>query len=96
MFCYSNPTLSEYKCLIIDLNLFILLHSALLMSQNQVTLAVLKYNGGGDYYANPTALPNLIEFCNATLQTEINSDEVPYVEAGSKDLFDYPFVHMNF
>ena len=74
--------------------LFILLHSALLMSQNQVTLAVLKYNGGGDYYANPTALPNLIEFCNATLQTEINSDEVPYVEVGSKDLFDYPFVHM--
>ena len=28
-------------------------------------LAVLKYSGGGDYYANPTALPNLIKFCNS-------------------------------
>ena len=74
--------------------LFLLLYSPLLMAQNKISLAVLKYNGGGDYYANPTALPNLIEFCNATLETELNTDEVPYVEAGSKDLFDYPFVHM--
>ncbi len=74
--------------------LFLLFYSPLLMAQNKISLAVLKYNGGGDYYANPTALPNLIEFCNATLETELNTDEVPYVEAGSKDLFDYPFVHM--
>ena len=74
--------------------LFILLNSAVLLSQDKISLAVLKYNGGGDYYANPTALPNLIEFFNSTLDTELNTDEVPYVEAGSKDLFDYPFVHM--
>ena len=74
--------------------LFILFHSAFLLSQNKISLAVLKYNGGGDYYANPTALPNLIEFCNATLKTELDTEEVPYVEAGSKDLFDFPFVHM--
>ena len=74
--------------------LFILLNSAVLLSQDKISLAVLKYNGGGDYYANPTAVPNLIEFCNSTLETELNTDEVPYVEAGSKDLFDYPFVHM--
>ncbi len=56
-------------------------------------LAVLKYNGGGDYYANPTALPNLITFCNENLGTSISKD-VPYVEVGSSDLFQYPFVHM--
>ncbi|SFT50784.1 protein of unknown function [Lishizhenia tianjinensis] len=56
-------------------------------------LAVLKYNGGGDYYANPTALPNLIEFCNTELGTNI-STEVPYVEVGSTDLFNYPYVNM--
>ncbi|MEN9699080.1 MAG: hypothetical protein RLZZ301_278 [Bacteroidota bacterium] len=56
-------------------------------------LAVLKYNGGGDYYANPTALPNLISFCNKNLQMNI-STEVSYVEVGSRDLFRYPFVHM--
>ncbi len=74
--------------------ILILLNSALILSQENISLAVLKYNGGGDYYANPTAVPNLIEFCNSTLKTDLNVDEVPYVEAGSKDLFDYPFVHM--
>ena len=65
----------------------------MLNAQTSLSLAVLKYNGGGDYYANPTALPNLITFCNNTLGTKISKD-VPYVEAGSKDLFLYPFIHM--
>lgn len=69
----------------------IITHSFL--AQESISLAVLKYNGGGDYYANPTALPNLIEFCNSSLHTKINED-VPYVEVGSKDLFMYPFIHM--
>ena len=59
----------------------------------QMKLAVLKYNGGGDYYANPTALPNLIKFCNSNLGTAISKD-VPYVEVGSPDLFLYPMIHM--
>lgn len=62
-------------------------------SQGTYQLAVLKYNGGGDYYANPTALPNLIAFCNKNLSTNI-SKETPYVEASSNDLFQYPFIHM--
>lgn len=65
----------------------------ILQAQTSLSLAVLKYNGGGDYYANPTALPNLITYCNNTLGTKISKD-VPYVEAGSKDLFLYPFIHM--
>ena len=63
------------------------------ISQGSYQLAVLKYNGGGDYYANPTALPNLISFCNKQLGTNI-SKETPYVDVGSKDLFLYPFLHM--
>lgn len=56
-------------------------------------IAVLKYSGGGDWYANPTALPNLIKFCNENINTVI--DETPEtVEAGSIDIFQYPFVHM--
>jgi hypothetical protein len=61
--------------------------------QSSYQLAVLKYSGGGDYYANPTALPNLITFCNNKLETNI-STEVPYVEVGSTDLFLYPYIHM--
>ena len=63
-------------------------------SQNNLSVAVLKYNGGGDYYANPTALPNLVKFCNSQLKTSINENDIPYVEAGSNDVFDYPFIHM--
>lgn len=70
-----------------------LILSATSFAQGTYQLAVLKYNGGGDYYANPTALPNLIQFCNTHLGTSISKD-VPYVEVGSPDLFSYPFVHM--
>ncbi len=56
-------------------------------------IALLKYNGGGDWYANPTALPNLIEFCNANIGTSINPEPAT-VEASSVDIFNYPFVHM--
>ena len=62
-------------------------------AQNTYQLAVLKYSGGGDYYANPTALPNLIQFCNSNLSMSI-SKETPYVEVGSSDLFLYPYIHM--
>lgn len=70
-----------------------LFFTSVLYGQSSFRLAVLKYNGGGDYYANPSSLPNLIKFCNKNLNTSINTD-VPYVEAGSKDILQYPFVHM--
>jgi hypothetical protein len=70
-----------------------LLLAVMSFGQGTYQLAVLKYNGGGDYYANPTSLPNLIAFCNQNLATNISKD-VPYVEAGSNDIFNYPFVHM--
>lgn len=56
-------------------------------------LAVLKYNGGGDWYGNPTAVPNLVRFCNGKLGMGIDPD-VPIVEVGSPDLFAYPWLHM--
>jgi hypothetical protein len=65
--------------------------SAFLQSAYQV--AVLKYNGGGDYYANPTSVPNLVKFANEQLNAYIDT-EVPYVEVGSPKIFNYPFVHM--
>lgn len=56
-------------------------------------LAVLKYKGGGDWYANPTALPNLIRFCNQNINTKINL-KPESVEVGSVDIFQYPIIHM--
>ena len=56
-------------------------------------IAVLKYKGGGDWYANPTSLRNLIAFCNAEINTKINS-KPETVETGSSEIFQYPFIHM--
>lgn len=56
-------------------------------------IALLKYNGGGDWYANPTSLPNLIKFCNQNINTKIRT-KPGVVEPASPDLFGYPFVHM--
>ncbi|WP_341215435.1 DUF4159 domain-containing protein [uncultured Wocania sp.] len=56
-------------------------------------LAILKYKGGGDWYGNPTALPNLIKFCNNNINTKINPKPLT-VEVGSSDIFQYPFLHM--
>lgn len=62
-------------------------------TQNQgVKIALLKYNGGGDWYANPTSLPNLISYCNLNLKTNIYPDPST-VELGTPEIFNFPFVH---
>ncbi len=56
-------------------------------------IAILKYNGGGDWYANPTALPNLIRYCNENIATKINK-KPQTVEVANSTIFQYPFLHM--
>ncbi|MDB4582613.1 DUF4159 domain-containing protein [Draconibacterium sp.] len=64
------------------------------ISQNQsVKIALLKYSGGGDWYADPTALPNLISYCNQNLKTNIHP-EPSTIEIGSSEIFNFPFVHL--
>lgn len=60
---------------------------------NAQEIALLKYNGGGDWYANPTSLPNLIAFCNENINTSIDSEPAT-VEPSDPTIFQYPFVHM--
>lgn len=60
---------------------------------NAQEVAVLKYNGGGDWYANPTSLPNLIKFSNQNINTKI-VEKPQTVESASLEIFQYPFIHM--
>ena len=53
----------------------------------------LKYSGGGDWYGDRTALPNLIKYCNENLKTNFQPEE-DIVEPGSAELFNYPFIFM--
>ncbi len=72
----------------------LLLFATTIYAQEKPTkIALLKYYGGGDWYANPTSLPNLIKFCNENLHTNLHN-EYATVEVGSRDIFNYPFVHM--
>lgn len=79
------------------LTVFLLIGCFFLLSSSGVNypveIALLKYSGGGDWYANPTSLPNLINFCNKELGTQINPENAT-VEVGSPEIFKYPFVHM--
>jgi len=56
-------------------------------------VAILKYNGGGDWYANQTAIPNLIEFSNENIKTKISKDPI-IVSVGSSDIYNFPIVFM--
>lgn len=62
-------------------------------AQAQLKIAKLKYNGGGDWYANKTALPNVIRFCNKELNVMIDNEEDD-VEVGSQEIFNYPYIYM--
>ncbi|MDO6391314.1 DUF4159 domain-containing protein [Pontibacter sp. BT731] len=75
--------------------LYLILFCGVLAAQQKYSfkIAKLKYNGGGDWYANKTSLPNLIKFCNQNLNMNIAPEE-GVVEVGSPELFTYPFVHM--
>ncbi len=65
------------------------------MAFNQILaqqIALVKYRGGGDWYANPTSLPNLIKFCNKELGMSLG--EPATVDVGSREIFNYPFIHI--
>ena len=56
-------------------------------------LGLLKYQGGGDWYANPTALPQLIGFCNDNIGTDLSETPVT-VDLMDEALFDLSWIHM--
>ncbi|WP_412984867.1 DUF4159 domain-containing protein [Pontimicrobium sp. IMCC45349] len=68
----------------------LLIFNSVLYAQD---IAILKYKGGGDWYSNATALPNLIAYCNTNINTKINP-KPQTVEVSSSDIFQYPFLHM--
>lgn len=82
-----------YKFLMPFLVVVLISNGAWIPIPPTIKLALLKYNGGGDWYANPTALPNLAVFCNREIKTNLD-DDYATIEAGSDELFNYPFIHM--
>lgn len=80
-------------------NIFIILLllgiNTLSVAQQKTTVKIglLKYKGGGDWYANPTSLPNLAKFCNQNLGTNLNT-KINEVEPSSTEIFNYAYLHI--
>ena len=79
--------------IVVIIALFVMIPRWLWSQETKTKIALLKYKGGGDWYANPTSLPNLIKFCNENLNTNLAKEPVN-VEPGSRDIFNYPYIHM--
>ena len=74
---------------------FLLLAVSLLnlkpVNAQKMKLGLLVYGGGGDWYANPTALKNLAAFSNQTLGTSFDTREAQ-IESSSKEMFNCPVI----
>ena len=73
--------------------IFFLFISSIILNEKNYQFAVLKYQGGGDWYSNPSSLKNLAIFCNEKLNMNINPNYAT-VDVGSLEIFNYPFVFM--
>ena len=78
---------------LLTITLLLIAITAYAQNQPGIKIARLKYEGGGDWYADPTSLTNLISFSNQNLNTNI-AGNYETVEVGSKEIFQYPFVHL--
>lgn len=83
----------NFKARILLVFISLLSISSLHAQNGGIKIAKLKYNGGGDWYSNKTALPNLIKFCNESINTQLAPEE-EVVEVGSPELFLYPYIYM--
>ena len=73
--------------------IFFLSISSISLNEKKYQFAVLKYQGGGDWYSNPSSLKNLAIFCNEKLNMNINPNYAT-VDVGSLEIFNYPFIFM--
>ena len=73
--------------------ILILILIAKFSNLNAQEIALLKYDGGGDWYSNPTSLPNLIKFVNNTIESKIASN-ASEVKPEDPEIFNYQFIHL--
>jgi hypothetical protein len=58
-----------------------------------MTIARLQYDGGGDWYANPSSIPNLLAAIRQRTSLQVEKHEAR-VKLTDDQLWDYPFLHV--
>jgi hypothetical protein len=70
---------------------FSFLNTEFLFGQSEFCIARLKYRGGGDWYNDPTAIPNLLQFIRTNTFIHTADDEKK-ITLLSEELYSYPFL----
>jgi len=65
----------------------------LVIGQYDLTIGRLKYGGGGDWYANPSSLTNLLNAINERTSVRAAPRE-EVVEITDPKLFEHPYIYM--
>jgi len=65
--------------------------STFAQEQGTFTIARLKYNGGGDWYNDPSAEVNLLNFIKRNTNIKVDA-RYRFVEISSEEIFSYPFL----
>lgn len=67
--------------------------AALGQTEGTFQIARLKYNGGGDWYNDPSAEVNLLNFIKSNTNIKVKP-EYKFVDLSSDEIFSYPFLFM--
>ncbi len=57
------------------------------------SIARVHYDGGGDWYGDPSSIPNLLNFINENTSIAVNLEEVK-IKLTDSDLYYYPFLYL--
>lgn len=77
-------------CYIIFLIIFF--STGILHAAGEFTIARIKYSGGGDWYSDPTSIPNLLRQVEKVLKIPVGKEE--RVSIMEPHLFSYPFIYI--
>lgn len=75
------------------LSVFILQVSAESQTSPGFQFARLKYEGGGDWYNDPSAEVNLLNFIKSNTNVKVKA-EYTFVDIATDEIFSYPFLFM--
>tara|TARA_B100001996_G_scaffold209415_1_gene160695 strand:+ start:627 stop:1292 length:666 start_codon:yes stop_codon:yes gene_type:complete len=71
---------------------FILIFTSIISAQD-FNIARIQYSGGGDWYADPSSLPNLIDFISNETNIKIDRNEYK-IKLTSESLYSHTFLYL--
>ena len=74
------------------IKILIILSSLPIFGQN-FSIARIHYSGGGDWYSDPSSLPNLLKFLGENTQISVDDEEVR-LRPTDPEFYQYPYLYL--